>query len=566
MTWNDQSANYGFERTSGFIPGMNIGEFPWDSLSPGLSRLEQLSRIGIALSRETDIDRLLEGIVVSAKNITNADGGTLYRVTSDRKLKFEIMRTDSLGIAMGGSTQKEIPLAPVDLYDKNNKPIYANVVTYAYHHDTSLNIHDAYAERGFDFSGTRKFDQKTGYRSKSFLTVPMKNHENRIIGVLQLLNAKDKITGGVIPFSEQDQRLAESLASQAAVALTNRLLVQQSENLFEALINVINAAIDDKSPYTGAHCDRVPVLTMMLAQAVSDSETGPLKDFHMTDRDRRELKIAGLLHDCGKITTPVHVVDKATKLETIYDRIGLIDTRFEVILRDAEIKMLRDKLDGAADAEHDFEKRRREIEKDRKFLHHCNIGGEAMTPDEIERVKEISKKYSWHDGAGRPTGFLSENEIENLTIPRGTLTNAERKIINHHIEVTSDILESLPWPEDLNNVPEYACGHHERMDGKGYPKGLRGDQMSVQARCMAIADIFEALTAGDRPYKKAKTLSEALEILGQFKENGHIDPDLFDIFIGQKVYLHYARQFLEPFQIDDVDLSKIPGYVPPRVN
>ena len=533
MTWNGQSANYGPEGTSGFIPGMNIEEFPWDSPAPGLSRLEQLSRIGIALSKETDIDRLLECIVISAKNITNADGGTLYRLTSERKLKFEIMRTDSLGIAMGGSTKKEIPLAPVDLYDKNNKPIYANVVTYAYHHDTSLNIHDAYAERGFDFSGTRKFDQKTGYRSKSFLTVAMKNHENKIIGVLQLLNAKDKITEGVIPFSEQDQRLAESLASQAAVALTNRLLIRQSENLFEALIKVINAAIDDKSPYTGAHCDRVPVLTMMLAQAVSDCTTGPHKDFYMTDKDRRELRIAGLLHDCGKITTPVHVVDKATKLETIYDRIGLIDTRFEVILRDPH-----------------FQLRRQEIEEDRKFLHRCNVGGETMSAEDIERVKEISRKYAWQNSAGDTADFLSENEIENLTIQRGTLTTAERQIINHHIEVTSDILESLPWPEDLSNVPEYACGHHERMDGKGYPKGLRGDQMSVQARCMAIADIFEALTAGDRPYKKAKTLSEALEILGQFKASGHIDPDLFDIFIEQKVYLHYARQFLEPFQID----------------
>jgi HD-GYP domain-containing protein (c-di-GMP phosphodiesterase class II) len=566
MSLNEQSESYVNEGVFGFIPGINLDGSSDDMPTPQLSRLEQLSRIGIALSREKDINRLLEGIVSSAKSITNADGGTLYRVTGDGKLKFEIMRTDSLGIAMGGSTNRDIPLPAVDLYDKENKPIYSNVVAYAYHHDISLNIRDAYTERGFDFSGTRRFDKKTGYRSKSFLTVPMKNHENEIIAVLQLLNAKDRLTGAVVPFSEQDQRLAESLASQAAVALTNRLLIDQMENLFEALVTVINSAIDEKSPYTGAHCDRVPVLTMMVAQAVSDCKTGPLKDFFMTEKDQRELKIAGLLHDCGKITTPVHVVDKATKLQTIYDRIGTIDVRFEVVRRDAEIQMLQAKLEGVPDAEHDFELRRREIEDDRNFLHRCNIGGEAMTAEDIARVKQISQKYTWRDAAGDPVGFLTEDEIENLTIQRGTLTNAERRVINHHIEVTSKILEGLPWPEHLRNVPEYACGHHERMDGKGYPKGLTGEQMSIQARCMAIADIFEALTAADRPYKKAKTLSEALEIMGQFKLNGHIDPDIFDVFVGQKVYLQYARQYLEPYQIDDLDLSRIPGCVKPSVH
>jgi hypothetical protein len=283
----------------------------------------------------------------------------------------------------------------------------------------------------------------------------------------------------------------------------------------------------------------------------------------MTEKDQRELKMAGLLHDCGKITTPVHVVDKATKLQTIYDRIGNIDTRFEVVRRDAEINMLRAKLDGVPGAERNFELRLREIDEDRDFLRFCNIGGEAMSAEDVERVKQISSKYLWRDTAGKPADLLTQDEIENLTIPRGTLTNEERRIINHHIQVTSQILEALPWPEHLRNVPEYACGHHERMDGKGYPKGLRREQMSVQARCMGIADIFEALTAADRPYKKGKTLSEALTILGQFKLNGHIDPDLFDVFMWGKVYLQYAGQYPDPDQIDHVDLSKIPGYVPP---
>ncbi len=307
---------------------------PPDSASL-FDRLDQLNQVGVALSKETDINRLLEAILLAAKKITNADGGTLYRVMDERTLKFEIMRNDTLNIAMGGTTGVEIPFTPISLYDLDGKPVNTMVAAYAFHHDTSVNIADAYIEKGFDFSGTKSFDQKTGYRSQSFLTVPMKNHENEIIGVLQLLNAKDHASGAISPFSAEDQQLAESLASQAAIALTNRLLINHLENLFESFINLINAAIDDKSPYTAGHCERVPQLTMMLAEAVNNCALGPLKNFHMNDKDRYELKIAGLLHDCGKVTTPVHVVDKATKLHTIFDRIHLVDTRFEVVRRDA---------------------------------------------------------------------------------------------------------------------------------------------------------------------------------------------------------------------------------------
>ena len=530
-----------------------------------LERLEQLNEVGVALSSENDIDRLLETILVAAQTTTNADGGTIYRVTEERTLRFEMMRTDSLGIALGGATGAEVPFSPLPLYDKKGQPIHSNVVAYAYHHDASLNIADAYTEEGFDFSGTKEFDRKTGYRSRSFLTVPMKNHENEIIGVLQLLNSTNRATGTVVGFSSEDQQLAESLASQAAIALTNRLLINHLENLFESFINLVNRAIDDKSPYTGAHCDRVPLLTMMLADGVNECKVGPLRSFAMTDEDRYELKIAGLLHDCGKVTTPVHVVDKATKLETIYDRIATIDTRFEVIRRDAEILMLQARLDAQSTGriENDFEQRVLEIEEDREFLRFCNVGGEAMNPEHVQRVKDISSKYRWSDSEGNQRDFLTDDEIENLTIRRGTLTDAERQIINRHIELTNQMLESLPWPRHLKNVPEYAGGHHERMDGKGYPRGLTRDQMSVQARCMGIADIFEALTAKDRPYKPGKTLSESLEILGRLKLDGHIDPDLFDVFVWEKVYLKYATEYLDADRIDDVDLSKIPGYEPP---
>jgi hypothetical protein len=295
---------------------------------------------------------------------------------------------------------------------------------------------------------------------------------------------------------------------------------------------------------------------MMLAEAVNDTREGPLRDFQMTEKDRYELKIAGLLHDCGKVTTPVHVVDKATKLETIYDRIHLIDTRFEVLKRDLEILALKKEV-SADEARVRLDR----LEEDRKFLQCCNIGGERMKDQDIERVKRIAA-YRWRDVEGRDAPFLSDDELKNLTIRAGTLTDDERKVINHHIVATIKMLEALPWPRHLAKVPEYAGGHHERMDGKGYPKGLKREQMSVQARCMGIADIFEALTAKDRPYKQGKTLSESLEILGRMRLNNHVDPDLFDIFVRRKVYRRYAEMFLDREQIDDVDETRIPGYQP----
>ena len=558
--------------------------------NPLLSRLEELNAIGIALSSERDINRLLETILLAAMRITNADAGTLYLLDPDKQeLTFEIMRTNSLGNALGGTTGQPIPASvfPIHLY-KEGRPNHSMVVAHAALSGTSVNIPDAYKAEGFDFSGTKGFDNKSGYRSTSFLAVPMRNHENEIIGVVQLINALDRSSGAIVAFSRQEQSLLESLSSQAAIALTNRRLIQQMEDLFESFIGLINTAIDDKSAYTGGHCERVPVLTMMLADAVNRTRIGPLKDFAMTEKDRYELKIAGLLHDCGKITTPVHVVDKSTKLETIFDRIQLIDTRFEVLKRDAEIAMLRARLnisscphpsplpqageggaqrreraegserDAAILAEYDV--RIRQLDEDREFLRNCNIGTEKMPVLDQQRVQRIAA-YAWRNAAGEEARFLNADELENLTIRSGTLTEAERQIINRHIDVTIKMLESLPWPRHLRKVPEYAGGHHERMDGKGYPRGLRREEMSVQARVMGIADIFEALTAKDRPYKRGKTLTESLTILGKFKESGHIDPDLFDVFVREKVYLEYAKQFLDPDQIDAVDESGIPGYV-----
>ncbi len=535
-------------------------------------RLEQLNAIGAALSHERNIDRLLENILIAAKEITQADGGTLYRTTTDgTALRFEIMRTDTLGIAMGGTSGNAINFPNLPLANEQGEPNNSMVAAYAAIHDETVNIADAYSEDGFDFSGTRRFDERTGYRSKSFLTVPMKNHENEIIGVLQLINATNRATGEVQHFSAADQSLAESLASQAAIALTNRMLISQLEALFESFINLINLAIDEKSPYTGGHCQRVPALTMLIAEAVNATAAGALGGFHMSDKDRYELKIAGLLHDCGKVTTPVHVVDKATKLQTIFDRVHMVDTRFEVAKRDAEIETLRklltlrEKRDAEAEATlwAGYWNEVQAVDDDRAFVRRANTGGEAMSEADQQRIRDIGHLRRWRNTEGLETDFLSAEEIENLTIRAGTLTQKERETINYHIVATIKMLEQLPWPKHLTNVPEYAGGHHERMDGKGYPKGLTRDQMSVQARIMGIADIFEALTARDRPYKPGMKLSQALSILGKFSEGGHIDPDLFAVFVHEKVYLKYAEQYLDQQQIDAVDETRIPGYRPP---
>ncbi len=535
-----------------------------DSVDDLLKRLDQLNEIGVALSRETDSKRLMQTILEAAKTITNADGGTLYRLSEDgATLYFETLLTDSLSLKMGGTTGGDVTLPNLPMFDSNGNPNVSLVATYAAVQKETINIADVYAETAFDFSGTRGFDERTGYQSQSFLAVPMMSHEGDVIGVLQLINAKARVPGKVTSFSLADQSLAESLASQAAIALSNSLLIEQLEALFESFINVINLAIDEKSPHTGGHCQRVPALTMRLAEAAHQTTTGPLASFSMDERDRYALKIAGLLHDCGKVTTPVHVVDKATKLQTIYDRIGLIDTRFEVLQRDEEIAALRQQLalrpvvNAQAEVEL-WSKCRTRIEsmgEEREFLRQANRGSEGMPAQDMQRVRDIGEKHRWRNVDGVMSEFLTAEEIENLTIRAGTLTQSERETINYHIVATIKMLEQLPWPRHLRKVPEYAGGHHERMDGKGYPRGLTRDQMSVQARVMGIADIFEALTARDRPYKPGMKLSQAMAIMNKFKRNGHIDPDLFDVFVDKGIYLDYAKEYLDPWQIDEINVQ-----------
>jgi len=543
----------------------NIGE---EGIFDLLIRLKTLNEIGVALSAEKDNTRLLEMILEKAMSLTLADSGTLYTRTADDKLKFEILLTDSLDMHKGGTSDDPMELPPLFLYNDMGEPNCHMVAVCVAVMGITINVPDIYDESvEFEFSGTMAFDQIIGYHTQSILTVPMKNNKKEVIGVLQLVNAVNTMTGEFGAFNDFQVELVESLASQAAMALVNQRLIADQRRMFEAFIELIAKAIDDKSPYTGGHCRRVPELTLMLADAAMETQKGALSTFSMTEEERYSLKVASWLHDCGKIVTPEYVVDKATKLETIFDRIELIDTRYEVIKRDMEIRLLREQLAmqarGEKVDESAFEatlnRQIQTLNEERAFIRQCNKGGEFMSEDLKMRVHECAKRR-WISADGSEENLLTDNEVYNLNITKGTLTAEERKTINYHIEATISMLEALPYPEYMKNVPEYAGGHHERMDGKGYPKGLKRGQLSIPARVMGIADIFEALTAKDRPYKKPMTISRALKILGLMKEDNHIDPDLFDVFIREKVYLQYAEKFLGPDQIDEVDVNEIPGY------
>ncbi len=521
------------------------------------NRIHRLNEIGMALSTESDSNKLFEMILEEARNITNADGRTLYSKDKEGNLKFEILRNDTMNTIMGGSSNKEIPFDPVKLWVDDSTPNQSNVSAYVALTGETVNIKDAYQEAGFDFSGTKSYDEKTGYHSKSFLTVPLKNHENEIIGVMQLINARDE-DNEVVPFDKDMQEQIESLASQGAVALTNKKLVGELKTLFEAFIQLIATAIDKKSEYTGGHCSRVPVITMMLADAVAKTTSWKYKDFSMTEEERYELYIAAWLHDCGKVATPPHVVDKGTKLETIFDRIELVKTRMEILKRDVEIDFLKRQLNGSLpEFDEKYTKAIKEIDENIKFIEACNIGGEFMKSELQDKIVAISKQKLFLNN--KEMNILTDNEVRNLNITKGTLLPEERDIINDHISITIEMLEELPYPKNLKNIPEFAGGHHEKMDGTGYPKGLKADQMSPQAKIMAIADIYEALTAADRPYKEGKKLSQAMRIMGFMKNDYHIDEDLFEIFVNSGVYKKYAEDHVASNQIDQIDEKAVLG-------
>jgi len=520
---------------------------------------KKLIDIGIALSAEKDIFNLLELIVDSARDFTNADGGTLYIVSDDEKsLNFEIVQTNSLNIRMGGKTGEEINWPPVPLFNVDGSPNKENVSTNVALTKKFVNIPDVYDVEGFNFEGTRKFDESTGYRSMSMLVIPMLNHENEIIGVLQLLNAKDETTDETIPFTDENIDLTASLASQAAIAVTNVRLIQDLKDLFDSFIRTIATAIDEKSPYTAGHISRVANLTMEIARKINVTEWGKYGKFNFSDDELEELRLAAWMHDVGKITTPEHVVDKSTKLEKIFDRVDLLKIRFEAIKLQMEKEWYSKKIEilttegkestKLAELDTEYSGKISKFSDDSEFCLQCNVPGEFMEDDKIERLQDFAKQSYGFNGESQP--YISGDELLNLSIKRGTLNESDRKIIENHATMTLKMLNELPFSKKLRHVPEYAAAHHEKLNGTGYPLKLKGKEISVQARVMAIADIFEALTAKDRPYKKPMKLSQAIQILGYMVKDEHLDADLVDVFLKEGMAEDYAKEHLLPAQID----------------
>ncbi len=433
---------------------------------------------------------------------------------------------------------------------------------------------------------------------------PLCNHRQELIGCLLLI-----LPGCSARELASRISLIEALAGTSASAIENQRLLEEQKQLLESFIELMAGAIDAKSPYTGGHCQRVPELTRMLTEAACAQQQGPFADFRLNEEEWEAIHIASWLHDCGKVTTPEFVVDKATKLETIYDRIHEIRTRFEVLKRDAYIEVLAARLPAsereAARAE--VAPRWSTLDQEFAFVAECNLGGEWMAPEKLTRLDAIANR-TWlrtlddrlgisreelklhqnepathlpcieplladktvhliprpvHDSLDErnpwgfkvrvPTYLYNRGERYNLAIGRGTLTEEERYKINEHIIQTIRMLERLPFPRHLRNVPEIAGGHHERMDGKGYPRQLLGQQMSIPARIMAIANIFEALTASDRPYKSGKTVAQSLAIMQNMVREQHIDPALFALFVSSGIWRDYAERFLAPEQLDQVD-------------
>ncbi len=578
-------------------------------------KLERLVDVGILVTAEQDLQAVLETVLITAKEIALADGATIYLLEDEDRLEFAHMRNDTLGVVFvqAENPEEEYLFPPLPLYDpETGEPNQNNLATDVAHSRETVLIDDIYDFGDAFDGGPTDFDTNTGYQSRSFLTTPIKSPQGEVIGVLQLINAMDPDTGELGKFNREVVKFVEALASQAAVAIENQRLLEAQRVLMDAFIKLIAGAIDSKSQYTGGHCERVPELAQMLARAACDSKAEPFTEFSLSEEEWHEFWIASWLHDCGKVTTPEFVVDKATKLETIYNRIHEIRMRFEVLWLDAEIAALRAQLEGGdpKTLARDLDERRATLRDDFAFVAECNVGGEFMEPQRIERLEKIasvpwvrhfddrlglsfdeaermsrrpetplpsgerlladkpSHVVAWQEGRtpiGSDTDYgfdvdVPENkynlgEVYNLSVGRGTLTEEERYKINEHIMETIVMLEKLPFPKNMRRVPEFAGGHHEKMDGTGYPRRLRKEEMSIPARIMMVADIFEALTASDRPYKKAKTISESVRIMTFMRDDQHIDPDIFRIFLESGVYRNYAEKFLSVAQIDEVDVA-----------
>ncbi|MGS0765372.1 HD domain-containing phosphohydrolase [Syntrophomonas curvata] len=492
-----------------------------------LEQVEDIISIGIALSAEKDRNRLLEMIVSEARRITNADAGTLYLCEGDC-LSFKIMQNESMNTFRGGQGDPiDLPPVPIRM---------ENVSAYVAITRKSVNISNVYQAEEFDFSGPRKFDEATGYKTLSMLVIPLENHEGTVIGVLQLINARD-VNGELIPFAKYFEHVISSLASQAAIFLTNMQLLDDIENLFNSFVEVMATAIDSRTPYNANHTRRVALLAGELARAINQEQvnSGEHPSF---DADRiAQLVMAGWLHDIGKIATPLEVMDKATRIE---HQLELVMQRFDYIYaaRKAEYlekKLLLDKTEELEQLDKCWQMEQDYLKESRELVLKCDNPSTFVDSELKEKIQEIaSRTYLDRDGAQKP--WLKEEELTALSVSKGTLTDTERRIMEDHVVVTARMLDKIPFTRKLKDVPYFASIHHEHLNGKGYPKGLKGGEIPVEGRILALVDVFDALTADDRPYKKAMPLEQALKILGFMVRDGQLDGGLLDIFSRNKVW------------------------------
>lgn len=531
-----------------------------------------------------DYPVIIEKVMRVARKACDADGCFFFSVSDNKYINLEYSRVNSLNVGISG-TENMAFFPSVFLPDVKNRSRKAPSEYCALNREI-INSPNIFQTTGIDTDLIAKFDDANNYSTISLLAIPLVDRKDNLLGVAQFTNAKDA-NGKIISFTTEAQKVVLSVCKLITIALENKNQKEAYSQLLESFIEVLARAIDAKSPYTGSHCQRVPIIARLLATAAVQETTGNLKTFEMSPDDWYTLHIASWLHDCGKVTTPEYIVDKATKLETIFNRIHEIRNRFEILRRDAHIEYLQKRLNNIDTKQHlqaEFVAKVKQLEEDFAFVAKCNTGDIELNDRDIARLEQISQiqfvRYfnrmlglSWaerdnvenKDFYVHPArenllqnrkdqifGPYNRGELYNLEIRRGTINKEERDKINEHIVVTIDMLKALPFPKELSKVVEYAGAHHERIDGKGYPNGLTGDQMSVPAKIMAIADIFEALTANDRPYKEPKKLSEVLRIMQQMKHNGHIDPDLYDVFIRSKVYQNYAEQYMDKNQIDEV--------------
>jgi HD-GYP domain-containing protein (c-di-GMP phosphodiesterase class II) len=507
--------------------------------------LEELNKIGVALSVERDPEKLLQLILEKSRAITHADAGSLYLVergkdeddTKDDQLSFMLAQNDSVEIPF---KQTVVPL------DQTSIAGYVALT------GTSVNVADAYnLPPGSTYAISRAFDEKSGYRTKSMLVVPMCDHRNRAIGVVQLINKKTDpaatlrsgvlVDEVVIPFTQADGELVGSLASQAAVAYENARLIDRMKGLFESFVSASVTTIEKRDPTTSGHSQRVARLTVLLAEKVDSETTGPFKDRSFSRDQIDEIRYASLLHDFGKVGVKEKFLLKASKL---YDsHLDIVKQRFDYIQRTVEVEHLREKLrliearaprQEIEKEDQRFELRRQEVQRMVETILRANKT--TVLDGEDSPALAALAKETYRDLAGQEHPFITKKEHESLSIRRGSLTESERDSINQHVQNTYEFLRELPWTNELRRVPEIAWSHHEKLDGTGYPRHLKAADIPIQPRMMTISDIFDALVANDRPYKRAVPRDKALDILQDEARHGKIDQDLLDIFVGAKVY------------------------------